>query len=98
MRNLLFLLILAGCQLSREQIEGELWNHDQLPAELCTEALQEFGIFRRLPCKPEIEECAGGKQTYVEYIPYCAPRIKEFLAADRVYVSEWLSKLKRPKK
>lgn len=96
MKQIIILILLVGC-VSKKDIEANLWQIDQIPPELCTPEIQNFGIFRVIDCTPEIEDCKHGEKTYQEYIPFCSARMKEFLAADKIKVAEWLREITRPR-
>lgn len=98
--SILLLLFFAGC-VTRKQVEGQLWFHDQLPSSLCKQYpfLGQYGISRVLSCKefPDKDRCSEGEEDYEIVLPYCSKRITEFNAAEIKYVKEWLKALGKPK-
>lgn len=98
MKKLLLLLLLSAC-VTRQQVEAELWMNDGIPKYICDQKpeLYNFGIYRVVPCRPEVLDCQHGEPSYQEYLPYCSNRIKEFMSADRRNVIDWLAQLTRPR-
>lgn len=107
-RVLLILLILGlllstgvACKQDRieSEVRSELWLHDQLPAELCEpdSPLLSLGVYRVVSCKksPDVKECEGGAESYDEFISYCSPAIKDYFAAHKDMVKDWLAKAKK---
>jgi len=94
------ILMLSSC-VTRKQVEGQLWFHDQLPSNICTQYpfLGQYGISRVLSCKefPNKDRCSDGELDYEIVLPYCSKRITEFNAAEIKYVKEWLKALGKPK-
>jgi hypothetical protein len=82
----LFLLLLSAC-VSQQEVRGKLYQLDRIPADLCEKfpELKEFGAYRVI------------SETEEELLPFCSERIKQFLAADRVYVEAWLKQIRKPR-
>jgi len=93
--------MLASC-VSRQEVEGQLWQFDQLPASVCQNVpeLKSLGIYRVVSCKqfPNPDRCSNGETEYEAVFSYCSRRIIEFKAAENKYIESWLKKLGRPKK
>ncbi len=98
--SLLSILILGSC-VSRQDVEGNIWQMDRLPAALCSQYpfLKQYGAFRVVSCKGQESraECQGNVPSYEEVISICTNRFSNMLAADRVQVEEWLKALGRPR-
>lgn len=106
--KMLFLLALAGLLLSiatacrRDRLEttvkAELWFVEQAPAEHCgpDSPLLGLGIYRVVSCAkaPNAEMCKTA-DTYEEFISVCSPAIKNYLAAHKDTVKDWLVKAKQ---
>ena len=82
----LFLLLLCSC-VSQQEVRGRLYQMDRIPVDLCDRypELKEYGIYRVI------------SDTEEELLPFCSERIKQFLAADRVYVEAWIKEIRKPK-
>jgi len=97
--SLSLLLILSAC-VSRQEVEGNIWNMDRIPESICRQYpfLRQYGAFRVISCKGQenIPECDGGVDSYDEVISVCTARFEKMKAADGVVVEKWLKKLGRP--
>jgi len=105
MKRLSLLFLLGACTLTQKQAEairGELWQHDQIPMEVCLKVreLGTLGIWREVSCKGNtlIPDCRNGEETYEEFISYCSKRLPTFGAAEWVNITDWLKKATRPGK
>lgn len=100
MKRILPLLLLTAC-VTRQQVEGNLWNMDRLPENVCKQYpfLQQYGAFRVVSCKGQesLPECQGGVPSYEEVISVCTDRFSRMLSADGVVVEKWLRQLGRPR-
>jgi hypothetical protein len=99
MKKLGLVLFLSAC-VSQQEVRGNLWQHDKVPAEVCEKApeLKVLGIYRVVKCpNVQVHGCENGEESYEEVISFCASRIEDFLSADKVYVEDWLKKATRPK-
>jgi len=97
--SLSILILLTSC-VSRQEVEGNIWNMDRIPESLCKQYpfLRQYGAFRVISCKgSKVAECDGGVDSYDEVIPYCSNRASLMKAADGVVVEKWLKKLGSPK-
>jgi hypothetical protein len=94
------LFVLTAC-ISRQEVQGNIWNMDRLPQSLCNQYpfLKQYGAFRVISCKglESKPECQGGVDSFDEVVPFCSNRFENMLGADRVVVEAWLKKLGRPK-
>lgn len=82
----LFLFLLCSC-VSQSEVRGKLYQMDRIPVDLCEKypELKEFGIYRVI------------SDTDEELLPFCSERIKQFLAADRVFVESWINQIRKPR-
>lgn len=100
--SLSILILLTSC-VSRQEVEGNIWNMDRLPESICKQYpfLRQYGAFRVISCKgvdiSKVPECDGGVDSYDEVIPYCSNRGGQMKAADGKVVEAWLKKLGKPK-
>jgi hypothetical protein len=101
MKRILLLLLFTGC-VSRQEVEGNIWNMDRIPESLCKQYpfLRQYGAFREISCKgldiKKYPECEGA-DSFDETIPYCSNRGGMMKAADGKVVEAWLKKLGKPK-
>ncbi len=98
----LLLLLLTSC-VSRQEVEGNIWNMDRIPESLCKQYpfLRQYGAFRVISCKgvdvSKVPECDGGVESYDEVVSICTARFEKMKAADGIVVEKWLKKLGSPK-
>lgn len=59
---------LTCCTTLTPKFKGAVFLHDQIPEELCSDRLKEFGLYRRL---------SNGDY---EVLSYCSKEIKNYLA------------------
>jgi len=99
MKLVSIVLFLSGC-VSEQAVRGNLYMHDGLPYNFCAQfpEVKNYGIYRVVKCTDTaVVGCEQGQADYEEVIPYCSPRVKNFLSADKVHVEEWLRNLRKPK-
>lgn len=99
---LLSLLIFAftGC-VSKEQVLSDIYQHDALPASLCTKypEIKKYGMYRRVECQyaRQSQYCQHGEQYFEQVRYYCDPKVKDYLGMSTADVEKYIGELTSPK-
>lgn len=96
-------LVAATSCATRETIMADVWGADQLPAGLCARIpeLEKFGFFRVVHCEKAKQNprCQGQPPDFEfeEFIPYCDPAAKKYLAMHEDDVAKYIGQATRPR-
>ena len=78
-----FSAMLLFCSCTSLSFHKALWLHDNLDdLKDCNPRLYQKGIYRVVTCTEESKApaCAAGEKEYEEFISYCNPEIKNYIA------------------